>query len=182
MKPKEVPLDTDIGSDIDDALALLLLLVPGRPYDADPSHNVRCDIEAARRVFASGMPISVLTNDVTTRVWWDGATVAQLLSAGDPPETEAVARLLRVWLDYRSDIFERPITGTCPHDPLTVAEAVFPKKFVRYATGRMSVNADGSTQFVPDPGGPHQAAVRVDTDRFLSWMAPRLLASEQAEV
>jgi len=124
-------------------------LRPGAQYSACPSHNVSCDVEAARRVFVTGIPITVLTNDVTTRVWWDGETVQQLLYASEPPETEAVGKLLKVWLGYRTRILGRPIDGTCPHDPQTAAEAVFPGRFVKYvqgwiprAAGRQCLNHD----------------------------------------
>jgi inosine-uridine nucleoside N-ribohydrolase len=83
-------------------------LEPGSEYRAEPSHNVRCDVEAARIVFESGLPITCLTNDVTTLVWWDGIPVRQLLDARRPPETVAVGRLLDVWLKYRSRLLGRP--------------------------------------------------------------------------
>jgi len=37
-----------------------------------------------------------------------------------------VGRLLKTWLYYRSGIFFRDVRGTCPHDALTVAEAIYP--------------------------------------------------------
>jgi inosine-uridine nucleoside N-ribohydrolase len=43
-----------------------------------------------------------------------------------PPESEVVGRLLKTWLYYRSGIFFRDVRGTCPHDALTVAEAIYP--------------------------------------------------------
>lgn len=147
----------------------------GDEYVAAPSHNVRCDVEAARRVFHSGVRISALTNDVTTRVWWDGATVRQLLQARKPPEVKAVASLLDVWLKYRTRVFGRPISGTCPHDPLTVAEAVQPGQFVKYQSGSVTIHRDGSTSFVAEPAGPHELGVQVDAEGFLEWLAPRLL-------
>jgi len=150
-------------------------LRPGAQYFARPSHNVSCDVEAARRVFATGMPITVLTNDVTTQVWWSGETVQRLLCASEPPETEAVGKLLKVWLSYRTRVFGRPIDGTCPHDPQTAAEAVFPGRFVEYAQGWITVRDDASTLFVPDPAGPHSVGIKVDSAGFLAWMAPRLL-------
>ena len=156
-------------------------LEAGVEYLASPSHNVRCDIEAARRVFQSGVRISALTNDVTTRVWWDGDTVRQLLQAREPPEVVAVARLLDVWLTYRSRILGAPVTGTCPHDPLTAAEAVQPGRFVKYEPGRVTIRRDGSTSFVAEQDGPHELGVQVDAEGFLHWLAPRLLRKESCE-
>lgn len=152
-------------------------LVPGVCYRADASHNVRCDVRAAREVFEAGVPITVLTNDVTTRVWWDGAPVQRLMHAAARPEAELVGRLLDVWLTYRSGIFGRVVTGTCPHDPLTVAEAV-KAGFVTYVQGRMEVNPDATTLFTADEHGPHLAGVGVDAQSFLDWFSNRMSTAE----
>ncbi len=154
------PVPADLQSDI--------------AYQARPSHNVRYDVAAARLVFESNIPITVLTNDVTTCIWWDGPPVQQLLAATSPPEVVAVGKLMRVWLDYRTEIFRKPITGTCPHDALTVAEAAG-EHVVEYVNGRMRVHRDATTTFVPDPAGRHHAGARVDADNFLRLMSPRLL-------
>lgn len=150
-------------------------IVAGAIYESKRSHNVGCDVEAARRVFASGIPIQVLTNDVTTRLWWDGPSVQNLIAATEPPESAAVGKLLRVWLDYRTQIFGQPVTGTCPHDPLTAAEAVYPGRFVEYVQGWIRILDDGSSNFQLDPDGPHQVGIRVAEERFLEWMTPRLI-------
>ena len=150
-------------------------IVAGEIYESQRSHNIGCDVEAARRVFSSGIPIQVLTNDVTTRVWWAGDAVQELLDVRDPPEAFAVAGLLKVWLEYRSDIFGQPVSGTCPHDPLTVAEAVLPGEFVDYAQGRIMIKDDGSTRFAAEIDGPHQVGKTVDAEPFLAWFSPRLM-------
>ncbi len=75
------------------------------PYYAERSHNVGCDVEAARRVFSSRLRIRVLTNDVTRRVWWGGPSFQQLIDAKAPLESVAVGRLMRAWLKYRTGVF-----------------------------------------------------------------------------
>ena len=154
-------------------------LKAGTIYCARHSHNVRCDVASARLVFSSQVPITVLTNDVTTRVWWDGEPVQELLAATSPAEVAAVGKLMKVWLDYRSEIFGKPITGTCPHDALTVAEAAG-KHFVDYVNGRMRIHRDATTSFIPDPVGHHRAAARVDAGGFERWMSSMLIASSTA--
>ena len=149
-------------------------LHPDKTFRARPSHNIRCDVGAARLVVSSCLPITLLTNDVTTQVWWDGPAVQQLLAATSPPEVVAVGKLMRVWLDYRSEIFGEPVTGTCPHDPLTLAEAAG-EQFVEYVNGWMHVHEDATTSFVPDPVGRHRAGARVDAERFIRWMSARIL-------
>lgn len=42
-----------------------------------------------------------------------------------PAETRVVGTLLGNWLYYRSSIFYKTMKGTCPHDGLTVAEAIY---------------------------------------------------------
>jgi purine nucleosidase len=155
---------------------------PGDQYLADPSHNARCDDEAAGRVFESGMKITVLTNDVTTRAWWEDVSVKELIHADEPPEARAVGQLLSVWLEYRSRVFGRTIRGTCPHDAMTVAEAVDKGRFVRYHQGCMTVHYGGRTTFVPDEKGPHSVATQVNVEDFLVWLAPRLLRRESQVV
>ena len=153
------------------------VLEPGGWYMAEASHNVRCDVRAAQEVFCSGIPMTILTNDVTTRVWWDGPSVQRLIAATAPPEAIAVGRLLDVWLKYRSSIFGRRITGTCPHDPLTVAEATG-SRYVSYARGTMEVNPDATTLFTDDEQGPHRAGLGIDAQSFLDWFSHRMSTAE----
>ena len=152
----------------------------GIEYVARPSHNVLCDVEAARRVFESGLRITVLTNDVTCRLWWDGEPVRRLLGAVHPADAAAVAAMLRAWLSYRSRRFGQSITGTCPHDPLTVCEAVFPGSFVEYTAGRLIVHHSGHTSFTVEREGPHRLAYLVDRRGFLEWFSSHLVGRESA--
>jgi len=147
-------------------------------HHAQQSHNVGCDVAAAQRVFGSRIPIRVLTNDVTTQLWWDGEAVERLIEAETPPETVAVGRMMWVWLDYRSRILCQPITGTCPHDPLTVAEAAHPARFVDYRRGWIQIHDDGVTSFHVDDNGPHEVGYRVDAEKFLRWMTSQMLGAE----
>ena len=95
------------------------------------------------------------------------------MNAQSPPECAIVGRMLKVWLDYRSRIFGQPVTGTCPHDPLTAAEALG-CGFVDYWTGQIEVLCDGSTEFRPDPSAKHHAGAFVDGERFVQWFGPLL--------
>lgn len=146
----------------------------GETYQAMPSHNVRCDVEAAQVVFSSSLPMRILTNDVTTALWWDGEPVQRLTQSTAPPENAVVGQLLRVWLDYRTGLFGTNISGTCLHDPLTLAEAVG-HSFVDYTPGTIMCSRDGSTSCVPSPCGRHLAATSIDQDRFLEWFSQQIL-------
>ena len=145
----------------------------GDSCQARSSHNVKCDVKAAQEVFGSGLPMTVVTNDVTTRLWWDGKPVEDLVNASEPADSVIVGTMLGVWLEYRSRVFEKTVTGTCPHDPLTVAEAVG-EQFVTYAPGRMVIHDDASSTFAPGEEGPHRAGIGIARDRFIEWFSARL--------
>ncbi|MFX1253481.1 MAG: nucleoside hydrolase, partial [Promethearchaeota archaeon] len=92
-------------------------------YHAGPSHNIRCDVIAARQVLASSIPKRIVTNDATTRLWLEGSGIERFRTA-NAPHIQLVGQMLDIWLEYRSNIFHQPIRGTCPHDPFTLAVAV----------------------------------------------------------
>jgi hypothetical protein len=85
-------------------------------------------------------------------------------------------------------VFFTPVTGTCPHDPLTVAEAVYPGfffcltiflltgRFVKYARGHLMIHEwAGFPTFVLDPKGPHRIGVSISDDDFLMFLTKYLL-------
>jgi len=77
-------------------------------------HNIRCDPEAAQIVFASGLPITLVPLDVTTRVRITSEGVARIAAAGTPfhiAVADQVARYPR---------FGR-LGYTFLHDPLAAA-------------------------------------------------------------
>jgi inosine-uridine nucleoside N-ribohydrolase len=122
---------------------------PESPIDAGtkrawihyPNINLVADTLAAMEVFRSRIPIDVVGHDVTSQLWWGKASSHRqatrerssavqaceaLRGARQPAPAAVVGKLLDVWLNYRSAMFRHPVNGTCPHDPLTVAEAMFP--------------------------------------------------------
>jgi hypothetical protein len=131
-------------------LTVLLFVLCAVVYHHYPNHNISSDTLAAVRVFATeGLRIDVINDAVTNKIWWTGDPCLALmnvralaprwrclvvmiwivydtLQATAPPESEVVGRLLKTWLFYRSAIFYREVRGTCPHDALTVAEAIYP--------------------------------------------------------
>jgi len=152
------------------------------------NHNVSGDTLAAMRVYGSGMRIDVVPHAVTDQLWWgetpsawraDGVLAAgrdacrALLDATRPRHAAAVGALLKVWLDYRSGIFGIPICGTCPHDALTVAEAVYPGRFLDLsAPGHLMIHEwAGFATFVPAPRGPHRLATGVRARGFLEFLS-----------
>ncbi|MBU0595073.1 nucleoside hydrolase, partial [Candidatus Bipolaricaulota bacterium] len=95
---------------------------PGEAFIARASHNVRCDVGAARIILESGIPVVMVGNDVTTRCRIDLPGIDKIKQHGGDVD-QAVVRMMRTWLQYRSELFGRPVTWTCLHDALVVAEA-----------------------------------------------------------
>jgi purine nucleosidase len=154
----------------------------GMPWVHYPNINLIGDTLAALEVFESGVPIDVIGHEVTGQLWWgapDAASSAAcqaLRDAAAPAESAVVARLLDVWLRYRSMIFGHRVNGTCPHDPLTVAEAVYPGRFVEFSEpGCLMVHewaAFGT--FACVPGGKHRMARSVGARPFLDFLSRHL--------
>lgn len=52
-----------------------------------------------------------------------------------------VGKLLKEWLDYRTSVFNTPVRGTCPHDALTVLEAIYPGETTDTVTATTAATA-----------------------------------------
>ena len=96
-----------------------------------------------------------------------------------PEENRVVGTLLKVWFYYRSSMFYRKVRGTCPHDALSTAEAVYPGKFVKYVKGRVMIHEwAGFVSFVLDSNGNHEIGMEVDKDQFLKFFSENLVKEE----
>ncbi|ELR11232.1 uncharacterized protein ACA1_389530 [Acanthamoeba castellanii str. Neff] len=127
------------------------------------------------RSSCAGLRIDVINDAVTNKLWWTGDPCLALMHATAPPESEVVGRLLKTWLYYRSGIFFRDVRGTCPHDALTVAEAIYPDRFVKYARGHLMIHEwAGFSTFVLDEAGPHRIGVTVAAEEFLEFLSAAL--------
>lgn len=144
-------------------------LVDGQTYRARHSHNILCDMAAARVVFQSGVPMRVVTNDATCRYWLEGRAIERFRQA-KIPHVRIVGRMLDVWLRYRSALFDEPIRGTCPHDCFAMAVAVSRVSY-KSALGVLNVEPDdASTEFVLMKESHLELVFAEDGDAFLSWL------------
>ena len=123
-------------------------------------HNIRCDPEAAQIVFASGLPITLVPLDVTTRVRIDREGVARIAAAGTPfhaAVADQVARYLR---------FGR-LGYTFLHDPLAAAIVARPD-LVTYTEAHLDLELGGrhtaGTTLLCAPSDDAPANVRVALD------------------
>ncbi len=152
------------------------ILVPGEVYWAGPSHNIRCDVEAARKVLSAGFPTRVVTNDATRHYWLEGPPIERF-KITPHPAPNLVGLMLEKWLEYRSHAFGKPIRGTCPHDPLTVAVACNRVKY-ESVRGTFKVLDDGDSEFQTSNTSHLEFIVGEKGNQFLPWLIERLFESE----
>lgn len=123
-------------------------------------HNIRCDPEAAQIVFASGLPITLVPLDVTTRVRITPDGVARIAAAGTPfhaAVADQVARYPR---------FGR-LGHTFLHDPLAAAIVARPD-LATYTAAHLDLELGGrhtaGATLLRAPSDDAPATVRVALD------------------
>ncbi|MEM1010895.1 MAG: nucleoside hydrolase [Planctomycetota bacterium] len=124
-------------------------------------HNVRCDVPAAAKAFASGIAIEVIPWSIGPMTKLVDSDIVRIMKAGSTGD--AICRLLVDWL--------MEFWGTVPgktnmYDPMTAVALLHPEWF-EWKTGRVSVDTSrsdtrGLTTIVADSEGPHRIATRVD--------------------
>lgn len=129
--------------------------------------NFRNDPEAARVVFQSGVPITMVGLNTTHKALFTAEQIAQLRGTG-----RRVAAVFADMLAFRMDAYAavHGFTGAPLHDPLAVAAAFQPEIITtqecavaietdgRYTAGRSVVDLSGVT------GEPPNARVALDVD------------------
>jgi purine nucleosidase len=95
-----------------------LYVMGGRFDRPDPEHNVNSDVTAADEVFRSGIPVTVVGLEITTRARIEPDHLAQIAAAG------ALGRQLEAevhqWWDFAGKRWNNP------HDPLAVLAMLRP--------------------------------------------------------
>jgi len=145
-----------------------IFLMGGKFTPDKVEHNIRCDVAAAAAVFASGVPVTAIGLEQTTRLRMDAAMVAELEAAGKLGELLG-AEVRQFW-SYRQRDFNEP------HDPAAVLMMVEPELF-SFATGMVVVEDDGLTRFTPDPNGRHRIVTDLDPGRVARGIVDRMLAA-----
>jgi len=105
-----------------------LTIMGGGVYDSNvtPSaeFNIYVDPEAARTVFRSGVPITLVTLDISNKALFTEKEIGLLESLGGAVSSK-VAPLLRYFMGNNLKKFGIP--GAALHDPLTVASLIDPR-------------------------------------------------------
>lgn len=145
--------------------------------------NFYVDPEAAEAVMSSGLEITVVPLDATTRSALPRADVAGRPGAAPrPPERPSDAasvlwRALSYYMDYQMS--ESGLDGGYMHDPIAVAAVIAPS-VVKTARGTVTVCVDGpdrgrSAVRPPTAGSPVRVAFDIDERSFLAMLEERVV-------
>ena len=139
-----------------------------------PEWNVRSDAKATQMVLGSGIPITMLGYNVTTRCQLRDCDLERLHS-NDSPQTQFLSKLIAVWQRHRPRWHPRlPYL----HDPLTVVALCRPEFFTfKEMTARVLTHGPFKGYMVPHSmSGPLvYAAVDVAVAEGREWIMQRLL-------
>ena len=155
--------------------------IEGKRAPFEYEYNFKCDPEAVRIVFESGIPITLVPLDITMKPE-NHLTENELarLREADTPLTRTLLDMTDVWLKHYGEL--APILKLTPemvkpwmHDPLTVT-ATLRKEIFKIEKLRLRIDTtDGNAKVVPDKNG---VEVRVCTDadfqRFKNLLIERL--------
>jgi purine nucleosidase len=153
------------------------------PHGVD--YNLCSDAEASRRVLSAGLPIRLVTADVTLATWIGPADLERIEDAGTPFH-RALARAIRAWTPHMRRIFGAmgaPIGDdnvAFLHDPLALA-AVYDESFCRFEELAIEPTIEGGVFRTVEHSGPTTAtrtmrcATAVDAARFRAHLVERIL-------
>ena len=161
--------------------------------------NFYVDPEAARIVFDSGVPLTMVGLNVTNRVQIHDEQI-RVLEAAQNPVSQAAGRIMRATLERWQK--ERQLTGFGMHDPVTVAYVIDPTiltlkdYYVQIeTTGELTAGESVAYLRAPRPSPPMntglpatdapevefkpncKVAVEADSEKFFRLLLSRLAAS-----
>ncbi len=139
----------------------------GPPVEAE--HNIRCDVVAAREVFASDIPVTVTGLDVTTTVTLAPDLVERIAAAGELGDQ--LHQQIRQWLTFWGEGW------ATPHDPVDVMALLRPELFALSAPGDVTVGTgdrEAVTVHTARAGGPARVTTSVDVARVGTEIADRI--------
>jgi purine nucleosidase len=126
------------------------------PSAPAPEWNIKCDVAAARVVYASGVPLTMAGLDVTAMLTLDMERQRRIYAAGTPL-TDALAALTALWGNGVPILY----------DAMAIAWAL-EERFCESEKLRIEISPDGMTR--PIPGPPNaEVLVRPRKEAFLDW-------------
>lgn len=131
-------------------------------------HNIRCDVDAARVVFASGVPVVAVGLEQTERVRLGRHELERIETAGSLGALIG-EEMKRFWQFAEQDY-------NVPHDPIALLTIARPDLF-QVTSGTITVTEDGATHFSAHPDGIHSIVTDMDTDAVSGEITRRILAA-----
>ncbi len=152
-----------------------IILMGGTSSIPFPEWNVRNDAQAASIVLGSGIPVTLLGWNITTRCQLRANDVAQLREH-NTAQTQLLYKLLQVWQRHRPRW--QPALPFL-HDPLTIAVLCEPTIF-SFEEMNVRVFTHGPLQGLMVPrmiDGPLvHAAIDIQAEKARTWIMSRLLS------
>ncbi len=137
----------------------------GNTRGPDPEWNILCDIQAAQKVFGSGVPLYVMPLD-STQIKLQELERAEIFKAGTPL-TDALLVLYTQWSKGATQ------TPTL-FDAVAVAYAIHPELCPAQL---MKLRVDDQAYTRVEAGTPNaQVCLRSSSDQFLEFFMPRIVS------
>lgn len=141
----------------------------GKTHGPDPEWNIICDIQAAQKVFSSGVPLYVMPLD-STQIKLQELERAEIFKAGTAL-TDALLVLYTQWSHGATQtptLFDAVVVAYASHPELCPTEPM-----------RLRVDDQGYTRV--ETGAPNaQVCLRSSSDQFLEFFVPRIVAPRLA--
>jgi purine nucleosidase len=141
----------------------------GKTDGPDPEWNIICDIQAAQKVFSSGVPLFVMPLD-STQIKLQELERAEIFKAGTAL-TDALLVLYTQWsrgAPQTPTLFDAVVVAYASHPELCPTEPM-----------RLRVDDQGYTRV--ETGAPNaQVCLRSSSDQFLEFFMPRIVAPRLA--
>jgi len=143
-----------------------IVLMGGVVSSSSVEFNIESDPQAAKIVFDSSAPITMVGLDVTSRVKLQKQNIEKI-RATHTPLTDALFSLYKLW------------AGLIPtlHDPLAVGVAI-DETFVKTFPSHIDVDNKGRTKVVRNLSPNARVCLRVDEKRFIDFFMDRIIKFE----
>jgi purine nucleosidase len=141
----------------------------GKTHGPDPEWNIICDVQAAQKVFNSGVPLYVMPLD-STQIKLQELERAEIFKAGTAL-TDALLVLYTQWsrgAPQTPTLFDAVVVAYASHPELCPTEPM-----------RLRVDDQGYTRV--ETGAPNaQVCLRSSSDQFLEFFMPRIVVPRSA--
>src|SRR6266404_1892773 len=137
----------------------------GKTHGPDPEWNILCDIQAAQKVFTSGVPLYVMPLD-STQIKLQELERAVIFKAGTPL-TDALLVLYEQWSHGATQtptLFDAVAVAYAMHPELCPAQPM-----------RLRVDDQAYTRVESGPANA-QVCLRSNSDQFLEFFVPRTVS------